>query len=385
MKLRSIRILVVLFMLVCCSVSIAAGSEPTLKQKIGQMLMLGFPGEELNANDPIVHDILAQRIGGVILFTQNQKQKKASQKGNVRSPAQLKELTAELQDYTRQAAKNQGNQLYPLLIGIDYEGGKVNRLKPEMGFPQTVTAVQIASGSDAQAAARAQQMAKTLKAAGVNLDFAPVVDVNVNPRNPIIAKYDRSYSADPQRVAKYAGIFSQAMAAQGILCSYKHFPGHGSSTTDSHKGFVDITKTWKQYELTPYQKLLNTPNGCELVMVGHLINRQLDSADYPATLSKMIITGLLRNQLHFSGVVITDDLQMAAISQHYDVPTTVRLAINAGADILMFGNQLTKPQDAQALVDMIYNEVQKGNISQQRIDEAYQHVMQLKLRLQSAG
>lgn len=222
-------------------------------------------------------------------------------------------------------------------------------------------------------------MAQTLKEVGFNLNFAPVLDVNVNPDNPVIGKKDRSFSADATMVDSYASIYTRHFLNQKIQCVYKHFPGHGSSTKDSHLGFVDVTDTWQTYELEPYQHLLNSNESCGVVMTAHIVNRQLDETGLPATLSNKILTGLLRHQLHFNGVIITDDMQMKAISDNYGLEQALMLTINAGADMLIFGNNLTvEPQDPEQLIDIIEAKVLSGEISQKRINEAYKHIIALK-------
>jgi beta-N-acetylhexosaminidase len=168
----------------------------------------------------------------------------------------------------------------------------------------------------------------------------------------------------------------------GIVCVYKHFPGHGSSTEDTHAGFVDVTKTWQKYELDPYRALLQKPYHCPIVMTAHVVHTGLDSKGYPASISAAITKNLLREKLGFQGVVITDDLQMKAITDHYGLAEAIRLAVNAGADILVFGNQLVStPQDPQQIVDIIYQDVMSGKISESRIDEAYQRVITLKKKI----
>lgn len=368
-----------IFTLFLLFVTQPAKATVTQEQKIGQMLMLGFQGTQLNPDDPIVKDILAQRIGGVVLYARDDHTKGIR---NIANPQQLKLLTQQLQAYALQAAKAHHNNLYPLLIAVDYEGGKVVNLKEENGFPKTFSAAEVGKSSYSEAKNRAEQMAQTLSTEGINLDFAPVIDVNINPDNPIIGKYCRSFSADPNKVATYADIFSKEFHKQNILCAYKHFPGHGSSTTDSHLGFVDVTKTWKPSELIPYKKLFKNPTSCNLVMTAHVVNRQLDKSGYPATLSHPIMTDLLRKKLKFKGVVITDDLQMKAISKHYDTELTTKLALNAGADILLFSNQLVEiPQDTAGLVRIISRAVENGEVSENRINESYKRVMDLKKNL----
>jgi beta-N-acetylhexosaminidase len=360
----------------------ALAKDVPLKQKIGQMLILGFKGSELKPNDAIVQSILRQQIGGVILFDYDYPSKTYDR--NIKNPSQLKKLTAALQGYSKQAALQHKNELAPLLISIDYEGGDVNRLCENYGFPKTFSAVELARETPKQVYAEAEKMAKTLQKAGVNLNFAPLIDVNVNPNNPIIGKKDRSFSSDPHKVAEYAGLFSKAYEEHGILCTYKHFPGHGSSTGDTHEGFVDVTDTWKDYELEPYRELLRQTYACPLIMTAHVVHRGLDPKGYPASLSSAMTHGLLREKLHFKGVVVSDDLQMKAITDHYTQDEAIRLAINAGADILIFCNQLSPTtQEAEPLVEKIYQDVMDGKISENRIDEAYERIMKLKRKLKN--
>jgi len=336
------------------------------------MIMIGFPGKTVSADSPVVKAIQAGQVGGVILFDYHFQTKTFDR--NIESPAQLKKLTTDLQ---KQAA-------IPLLIGIDYEGGKVNRLKASYGFPDISSAAAVAHAGDAAAMRQAQQMADTLRAVGVNLDFAPVVDVNINPDNPVIGKLERSYSSDPREVSHFAGILSRTFHHANILCAYKHFPGHGSAANDSHLGFVDVTHTWQKQELDPYRILFSLQDSCSLVMIAHVVHHGLDENNYPASLSRNIITGLLRQQLHFKGVVITDDLQMKAITSQYGVTDAVRLAVNAGVDILLFGNQLVpEPQDPADIVDLIYKDVQSGRIPRERIEASWRRIMQLKRNLKA--
>lgn len=361
-----------------------AAHNVSLKEKIGQMLILGFKGTTLNPDDAIVKSIIAQQIGGVILFDYDYPTKTYDH--NIKSPIQLKQLTEQLQHYTKDTAVRHQNKLYPLLISIDYEGGQVNRLKESLGFPKTFSASELGASSHHNVQAVAEQMAQTLQASGINMNFAPVLDVNVNPNNPVIGKMGRSFSDDPEKVVEDAAVFSKAYHDKNILCVYKHFPGHGSSTTDTHKGFVDVTSTWKPYELDPYRLLFADSNHCAIVMTAHVVHEDLDKEGYPASLSKAITTGLLRDKLHFNGVVVTDDLQMKAITDKYSVAMAVRLAINAGADLLVFGNQLVAtPQQSQQLIDQIESDVKTGKISEKRIDESYQRIMKLKAHLRASA
>ena len=221
-------------------------------------------------------------------------------------------------------------------------------------------------------------MASTLHELGFNLNFAPVVDLNLNEEQGIIGKLHRSYSADPKHVIRAAAQFVKAFNEYGISCAYKHFPGHGSAIGDTHLGFVDVTDHYQPSELLPYAALLNdTLLPPAMVMTAHVINRQLDASGMPATLSYPIITDLLRREIGFKGVIISDDLQMQAISDHYTLEESLRLTINAGADMVIFGNQLGR-HTATEIIDCIEHLVQSGAINLSRIEEAYQRILYLK-------
>jgi len=346
-------------------------SDMSLEIKIGQMLMVGFRGLTItNHYDPVVQDIRDRHIGGVILFDQDVPQKQPVR--NIQSPSQVRSLVTALQAYAE----------IPLLIGIDYEGGVINRLKAQYGFPHTVSHQYLGSQNNPQLTHQyASQMAKALAAMGVNLNFAPVVDLNVNPHNPIIGKRERSFSADPTIVSNQAFEFINAHHQQGVLCTLKHFPGHGSSTQDSHLGLVDVTDSWSEPELIPYKKLIPTGQ-VDAIMTGHLFNKHLDPI-YPATLSKKILTELLRQELNYNGVVFSDDIQMKAIAHHYGLKTAVQKAIEAGVDIILIGNNVDVfVEDIATQVTTIIKQlVQTGTISPARIDESYQRIQLLKSKI----
>ena len=351
--------------------------QVSLRDKIGQMLIIGFDGKQVNQQSPVVKAIKHNNIGGVILFDVNNKEKAIAK--NIESPAQVKQLNTYLQQVNHQA-----NQAYlrpdvPLIISLDYEGGRVTRLKDTAGFPATLSAADVGQLPPFEAEQAADTMAQTVQDNGFNLDFAPVIDVNVNPDNPIIGSKDRSFSSDPRAVADDAALYSHAFLNHGVQCAYKHFPGHGSSMGDSHLGFVDVSDTWTNKELRPYSSLLGGQEPCGMVMTAHIVNKQLDDSGVPATLSYKTLTGILRNQLLFDGVIITDDMQMKAISDHYGLEQALTLAINAGADMFIFANQLSENlQEPKELVDIIEANVKSGQISQHRIDNAYRHIMTFK-------
>ena len=343
--------------------------EPSLEEKIGQMLMVGFRGLAVVDGDPILRDIRQYHLGGVILFDRDVASGGAQR--NIASPGQVRELVATLQKAAR----------VPLLVAIDQEGGRVARLKEQQGFPRSLSARFLGDRNDPQLTRRETAfMATALAAAGINLNLAPVVDLNVNPDNPVIAKLDRSFSSDPQVVVDQAEAFIAAHHERGVLCAIKHFPGHGSSRDDSHLGLVDVSETWSDVELEPYRRLI--ANGIvDVVMTAHIYNKQLDPV-YPATLSRAVITGMLRGMLGYDGVVISDDLQMGAIRAEYSWEETVQTAIDAGVDILLIANNTQfDPGVVPKTVDLIQTLVREGKVSPQRIDASYQRIQRLKARL----
>ncbi len=208
------------------------------------------------------------------------------------------------------------------------------------------------------------------------------VDVNTNPDNPAIGRLERSFSAHPDQVAEQAAAFIQGQHESNILTCIKHFPGHGSAFNDSHLGLTDITQTWEQAELIPYQRLTQSQR-CDTIMTGHLVHREVDP-NHPASLSRAWTRDVLRRDLGFDGVIITDDLQMRAITDHYSLEQTVHLALEAGADIILFGNNLRyDPQIAARANALIVDLVQKGKVSRQRIQSSYKRITRLKQKLSS--
>ncbi|MDA7818334.1 glycoside hydrolase family 3 protein [Sulfurimonas sp.] len=334
-------------------------NDEELHKLIGRMLLVGFPNETIDKNSEIVRQIKQYNLGGVILFDRFYSDRTKTK--NISSPNQLQHLTSKLKLYSNK----------PLLISIDQEGGKVARLKPAYGFANIPSAKRVSSLHVDKAKAIYNAQARMLKSSGINCDFAPVVDLAVNEENSVIYGLERSYGSNPQEVVKYASIFMDSLENTEILSVLKHFPGHGSSLGDSHKGFVDITNTWTKKELEPYHYLINQGK-VKMIMTAHVFNSNLDE-NHPATLSHFVNTTLLRENLGYKGVVISDDLQMKAISEHYTISESVALAINAGVDILLFGNQLAE-QDIDELVLLIATEVKNGIIPIERILESNRRI-----------
>lgn len=378
--MKYLKILLPLFFLFLSVLSFAKMSqdnEISLRDKIGQMLIIGFDGKTVSQNSKIIKQIYNNNIGGVILFDYNQQTKTYDK--NIENPKQVRILNKNLQRFTKEANFEKKRPNLPLLISVDYEGGKVNRLKERYGFPPTISAAKASNQSLEAAQKNATIIAHTLNQNGFNLNYAPILDVNLNPENPIIAKLDRSFSSDPKIVAKFASVYAKEFLKHNVQCVYKHFPGHGSSDKDSHLGFVDVTNTWQKQELIPYKLLLNKNGSCNIVMSAHIINRNLDKSGLPATLSHKILTELLREKLKFRGVVITDDMQMNAIYKNFTLEDAITKAINAGADMLIVGNQLQETSiSSDTLINIIEAKVKANKISHKRIDEAYERIFKLK-------
>lgn len=337
-----------------------------LQARIGQMLLVCFEGAQLPPNHPLLQDIRLRHLGGVMLRSQPAKERTGW--GNIVSPAQLQLLTRSLQSASPT----------PLLIAVDQEGGKVSRLKARAGFPATTSFAQLGRWNDlATTRQRSDDIAQTLHRYGINFNFSPVVDLNSNPNNPVIGSLGRSFSAAPTIVTAHAGQVIAAHRSYGIATCLKHFPGHGSSRTDSHRGFVDITETWRESELLPFANLVKA-GLADAIMTGHVYNARLDTK-LPATLSQPVITRLLREKLKYDGVVISDDLLMDAIRRHYSFAESVERAINAGVDILLICS--SDDELVNDTVSLISDLVQKGRISEQRIDQAYRRINRLKSNL----
>ena len=335
-------------------------------QQIGQCFLIGFTGDSITRTSPVARDIMQRNLGGVLLFDRNLALKAAT--NNIVSPEQTHKLIADLQSLAH------GN----LLVAVDQEGGRVNRFKAERGFPQTPPAGELGQHSDASRTQQAaEQTASMLASLGINFNLAPVVDLNIFPENPIIGRYQRSFSRDPQKVVEHARIWIDAHHRHKIRCCLKHFPGHGSSTVDSHLGFVDISSSWQQTELSPYTELF-AEGFTDAVMSGHLLLNQFDSA-HPATLSKPLLSSLLRDTLGFSGAVLSDDLQMKAITERYGLGEACWRALAAGVDILVLGNNLCyDPDIIDTCSQAVLQAVRDKKLAPERIQSAWQHVQQLK-------
>jgi beta-N-acetylhexosaminidase len=340
-----------------------AQKRDSLDIEIGQMILVGFPGTSVD--EKVLEEVREGKVGSIILFEKNIPP--------ANSFVALKRIT-----WTYQQAAP-----IPLLIGIDQEGGRVNRLKDKYGFPKSITAAEMGKSPTLDSVKfYAEATASTLAGLGININFGPVVDLASNPTNPIIAKYGRAFSANEDTVIVMAKEFIKEHHKYGVLTSLKHFPGHGSSKDDTHLGIADVTNTWEERELKPYQALIDS-GLVDAVMTSHIVNKKLDKQGNPGTLSADILNGILRQRLKFQGVIFTDDMQMHAITKHYGLEEAIKLAINGGVDIMTFSNNIQGSEERT--VDKVHAIIRKmvlnGEIEKGRIDESFKRIIALKARL----
>jgi beta-N-acetylhexosaminidase len=273
-------------------------------------MMIGFNG--LEAPTPFVRDLIRRGLGGVILFARN-----------VEAPAQVARLTNALSGLAPAG---------PLLVAVDQEGGRVARLR--RGFTALPPMRRLGETGDADLCERAGAICgRELRAVGFNYDFAPVLDVDTNPKNPVIG--DRSFSRDPGEVARLGLAFARGLRASKVAACGKHFPGHGDTLADSHKTLPRLERdldSLRQIELAPFREAVRAE--IDSIMTAHVIYSALDP-DLPATLSPKIMRRLLREELGYEGVVVSDDLEMAAIADRFDLGEAAKLALAAGIDLVL--------------------------------------------------
>ncbi|WP_298427167.1 glycoside hydrolase family 3 N-terminal domain-containing protein [uncultured Kordia sp.] len=336
----------------------------SLDIKIGQMIMLGIGKDTMiQPNNEIVKAIKAQQLGGILLYEKNIAKQHSVKK--------LKKLITLLRK----------DASLPLLVSIDEEGGKVNRLKEKYGFPETVSAKYLGDLDDvASTKYFSDIIAHNLLLLGINVNYAPVVDVH-NAENPPIGKNERAFSTNPKDVIKHARQVISSHRYFNVKTVLKHFPGHGNSKEDSHYNVTDVSKYWKQKEVFPYIKLLYEGN-VDAIMTAHIVNEKLDDSKLPATLSKKIMTDYLRNDIGFEGVIFSDDMQMKAIANQFGFEKSIEMTILAGVDVLMFSNHIPMkgrnmilPKDIIAIVKQL---VKDGTISKERIDLSYRRILKFK-------
>ena len=341
----------------------------TLEDDIGEMLLVGFRGVAVDSTDHIWRDLTHFRVGSVILFDYDAAMGRRGR--NITDRQQVQNLCRQLRGIRPD-----------LLIGIDQEGGRVSRLHPRYGFTAVGTPQASAAVGDDSVRSCARITASMLHDVGIDLNFAPVADVDVNPDCPVIGKLERSFSASPERVTDCCRIWIEEQDKKGVVSCMKHFPGHGSATGDTHKGLVDVSKTWQKKELQPYRELVKT---VPMVMTAHVINRQLDPDGLPASLSPRI-TAYLRDTLGFQGVIVTDDMAMGAIVNEYSFETALRMAIEAGADLLCLSNNggTYNSELVPQAVRTIKRMVADGTVSAERIHASAERVRALKAEVRNS-
>lgn len=318
-------------------------------EKIGQMVMIGIQGTKVD--DDSLYMLNQYHMGGVILFDRN-----------MESPEQVKQLTSDLQ--------SQSNEKVPLFIGIDEEGGDVVRMAEKLTPPPSQKEIG-ATGDIEQAKTWAIKTAKSLKEMGINVNFAPVADVGSNDK--------RSYSTDTNTVIDFVRAATKGYQQENIIYSLKHFPGIGKGRVDSHvdSSSIDVTKEILMAEdIIPFKTIIdeNGPNDY-FILVSHLKYPALDE-EYPASLSSKIMTDLLRNELGYKGIIITDDMEMGAVANHNDFRSIGVNAVKAGADIVLVCHEYEHQQEVYlGLLDA----VNSGEISQERIDESVKRIIKVKL------
>lgn len=356
------RLIIALLFLTFLPRAYSQASEDSLSLKIGQMIMVGFSGTSVSDDDPILEEISKGDLGGIIMFEKNI--------ADSNSFAKLSQLNLKLQEVAE----------VPLFLAIDQEGGKVNRLKTKYGFPKSVTAEYLGKLDNEDTTRHyAAATVKILADLNFNVNFAPVLDLASNPDNPVIVKYGRSFGADPKLVYKHAGIVVREHNKQNIITVGKHFPGHGSSESDTHFGIADVTSSWDKSELVPYKKLIKDgilPG----VMSAHIVNASLDKDSLPGTLSEDILQGILREKLDFEGIIFSDDMQMHAITKHYGLENAIELGLNAGLDVIIFSNNIRGSEERTVSVvhEIILRLVNEGRIPIERINESYTRIMKYK-------
>jgi beta-N-acetylhexosaminidase len=359
---KKLRLLVVLLATMPASAQLQADS---LDIKIGQLIIFGFYGKDINTKDAVYKAVKEGKVGSILLYRRNISE--------TDTRTRLKKLVKGFQTVAP----------IPLFVSIDQEGGLVNRFDSLPGFPPMPSALYMGTKNDTALTRQyGNNIASVLAATGINLNYAPVLDLH-NSNCPVMGARNRCFSSNPLQVVMHAAQIISAHNTFKIHTIVKHFPGHGSSTTDSHLGITDVSNTWKATELEPYRQLINR-GSVQAVMTAHIVNKKLDPSLLPATLSKKIITGLLRDSLGFDGPVFSDDMMMQAISSHYGLEESIRLALAAGVDVLMFSNNIKgvpaySPQNIHRIIKSL---IISGKISQDQIDKSYFRVMKMKAAFQ---
>ncbi|GFZ31686.1 glycoside hydrolase family 3 [Clostridium zeae] len=323
----------------------------TLDEKIGQLTIVGIEGTEINDNTKEL--IQNYHVGGVIFF-----------KENISSRNQALTLVKSL--------KNINGTGIPLFLGVDEEGGRVSRMPTEYRkLPSSGTIGK--KDNEGLSKKVGEILGEEVSSVGFNLDFAPVLDINSNPKNPIIG--DRSFGNNAELVSKLGVATMKGIQSKNIISAVKHFPGHGDTSVDSHKGLPTVNNDinrLRSFELIPFKKAID--NGADMVMVAHILLPNIDKT-YPASLSKVVISDLLRKELGFNGVIITDDMTMGAITLNYDINKAAVTSLKAGSDIVLVCHDYNKEK---TVIESIKTAVNNKEITEQEIDDKVYRILKLK-------
>lgn len=330
--------------------------QMSLDEKIGQMIFSGMTGTQLTEETTTL--VKEYQVGGIILFEHN-----------INS---LEQTTTLLNDLKRENSQNR----LPIFIGVDQEGGRVERLPDKIKKLPTNRAIGRQDNEELSYQV-GELLGEQLQAFGFNLNFAPVLDIHSNPKNPVIG--DRSFGSRPETVRKLGVQTMKGMQAKQVVPVIKHFPGHGDTSVDSHFELPEVNKEITELaalELLPFKKAIE--EGADMVMTAHILLPQID-ATVPASMSNKIINGLLREQLDFDGVVITDDMTMQAITDHYDLEKAAVQSVQAGTDMILIAHH---NDEFVAVIEALKEAVEKGDIPEERIDESLTRIIRLKEKYQ---
>ena len=338
----------------------------TLEEKVNQLFMitpeaLTGVGTVIQAGDGTREALAEHPVGGLIYFAQN-----------LKDPDQTRTMLENTQEY---ASARSG---FPIFLSVDEEGGQVARVgsNPSFGVPEIGNMSEVGAGGDTQEAYETgSTIGAYLKDLGFNMDAAPDADVLTNPANEVV-KY-RSFGSDPELVSRMAAAELKGLNDQGIIGMYKHFPGHGGTTADSHEGYVYVEENLEELKsgaLVPFQD--GADNGLRVIMVSHIACPEVTGNNTPATLSRELVTDLLRKDMGFDGLVITDALNMGAITEQYSSGEAAVAALNAGVDMLLM------PADFQAAYDGVMAALENGELTEKRIDDSVKRILEIKLEME---
>jgi beta-N-acetylhexosaminidase len=334
--------------------------ELSLDQMIGKMIVMGFWGSDPASPgaQALCRWLKQGVIGGVIFF-----------EDNLPSPHAAMHLT--------QAFREAAGESIPLLC-LDQEGGAVARLRVEHGFEPLPSARSVGSMSYLAAKDLYNRTAHEMRRLGFNANLGPVVDLALNPENPVIEELGRSFGASPEKVVEYAKVFIDAHRRNHVLTALKHFPGQGSANVDTHRSLARITGTWSREELRPFSEL-NNGGYADMVLVGHLVHADLTEPGRPASLSVRAVQGLLRTTLEYNGVVVSDDMQMGALTRFFLPDDSVFFGVEAGLDLFIYSNrQHPDPQMPARFHRVVKAAVESDRLPRARIEESVRRISTLK-------